>query len=506
MKYAASMRYAGMLVDAAEADYSSYKNLGLLCPICHAPVFLVSGSDRAPTTRKITDKTTGIVKEVPVAAATVEAHFSHFKDVSEEQVKQCELRVRGIKPAEIHRCIAIARHQRERFFKSHFWQLLELGYKMETWEEDVVFAHSGFIASCPAKDPDNCRELKWAQLVNEVTSRFALKRDYLVSVAERCLNDIVSKDVGLLRQVGFKPETIAYLEQWKQGIDGRMQLEIVREAIDFLCHKRNRELVQLLFAKGLADYALNGSDAPPTDELLKPCVLNSERMAAQMAQYSENFKAIHTWNPQKLRFAIRWIFEDIAVILATTPWADGFEKLEEQQSPERTQLNPYSKGIWHYTVNTGNTSFQPFSKLSESSFDSLKDEIASLSGGGVLIKSLPAPYSVYSLKITIDPNCPGAAFFDIGKGKQPGDSLMLTAAVAWTKTGEGFLMAVLPAMYDFLSQAIAPLGFPVNPMSKPQKLPWLAIFLMPNPEIGLCRWLANAEYAIAKLLIDSAKN
>lgn len=507
MKYAASMRYAGMLVDAVEADYTSYKNLGLLCPICHVPVFLVSGSDRASSTRTITDKVTGSKREVFVASASIEAHFSHFKDVSLEQINQCELRVRNLKPAEFHRRSVAARNQRERAFKSHFWKLLELGYKMETWEEDCVFAHSGFIANCPAKDPDNYRELKWTKLVDLFISGFKAGRDYMVSAAKNCLDDLVSKDIRELSTVGFKPEVINYLQQWKTAIDGRMQLEITQEAIDFLCHKRNKEMVQTLFAKGLADYLLNGDDVElPTDELLKPCVIDQEYLVAHMTHYTKKIQAIHTWSPKKIELVMRWIFEDVAIILATTPWAEGFERLEDKAfvEPVRTQLTTHSKGVWHYTVNTGNTYFQPFSKLPSTPIDSLQKSIISIRDGGTLIKQLPHPYADYSIRVTVDPRRPGAALFDIGKGSKPDESLMLTAAVAWTKEGEDALMELLPPMYKSISKAFASLGFPASKLVKPEKLPWLAIFLMPNPAIGLCPWLANAEYAIAKFLIEQS--
>jgi hypothetical protein len=504
MKFAASMRYAGMLVDAQEADYTSYKNLGLLCPICHAPVFLVSASERKDYTRSLTDKITGARREVIVAAASVDAHFSHFKDVSQEQVNQCELRVRALKPPEFHRRATMARNQREKYFRSHFWKLLEMGYKMETWEEDVAFAHSGFIATCPAKDPDNYRELKWTKISDYFLSYFKATKDYMVSAAQHCIDSLISKDVSQLSIAGFKPQTIDYLQQWRQAIDGRMQLEITKEAIDFLCHKRNKELVKTLLAKGLADYALNAEDKDHGDELLKPCALDQERLSAQMTCYTDNFKAIHSYNPKTLDSLMQWIFEDVAIILATTPWADGFERLEDKSTtqPTRTQLSTYSKGIWHYTINTGNTHFQPFSKLPESPIDQVREWIESIKDGGMLVKPLPRPYTEYSLKITFDPRVPGAALFDIGKGKKPSESLMLTAGVAWTKEGEEVLMNLLSSTCESVSSVYAQLGIPSLKLVKPNKLPWLAILLMPNLEMMTCPWLANAEYVIARYLME----
>jgi hypothetical protein len=77
MKFAASMRYGGELVEASECNYDDYKHLGLLCPECKSSVFLVAGSMRS---RK--EKT-----------FDVSAHFSHFKNVAPTLVQKCELRV-----------------------------------------------------------------------------------------------------------------------------------------------------------------------------------------------------------------------------------------------------------------------------------------------------------------------------------------------------------------------------------------------------------------------------
>ena len=505
MKYAASMRYAGMLVDAIDADYTSYKRLGLLCPNCHAPVFLVSGSDRQDSTRTIVDKTTGFKKQVPVTGASVEAHFSHFRDVSEEQVKQCELRVKSLKPSEFQKRSIAARNQRERFFRSHFWKILEMGYKMERWEEDVSFARSGFIASCPAKDPENYRELKWTKFTEMFVGSFNANKVHLIGIANRCIDSIISVDCSdyadRSRDEGFiwESKVISCLQQFQQAIDAKMQVEIVKEAIEFLGHKRNQEILRILFAKSLADYAMESDDRLLPERFLVPCAFDERYLAAQVSLYTERFESLHAWNPKQIERVMEWIGTNIAVILATTPWADGFEKLEENNaSPIRTELSSHSLGIWHYTVNSGHTSFQPFSKLPKTPIDSLEKAIASIAGGGTLTKSLPHPYNEYSVMVTVERRKIGAALFDIGKGKTPHESFMLTAALAWTKEGEDVLTEILPAM----ERTISP--WSMCSFKKPEKLPWLAVFLMPNPELATCHWLANAEFAIAKFLIQSA--
>jgi hypothetical protein len=49
---ASSIRFGGLLVEASDCDYTSFKHLGLLCPICKRSVFLVGAKQRATHTRK----------------------------------------------------------------------------------------------------------------------------------------------------------------------------------------------------------------------------------------------------------------------------------------------------------------------------------------------------------------------------------------------------------------------------------------------------------------------
>jgi hypothetical protein len=53
MLLASSIRYGGILVEAPECDYNSFKHLGLLCPICKRSVFLVAPKMRPAHNRKI---------------------------------------------------------------------------------------------------------------------------------------------------------------------------------------------------------------------------------------------------------------------------------------------------------------------------------------------------------------------------------------------------------------------------------------------------------------------
>jgi len=76
MLTASSIRYGEMLVDAAECDYTSFKHLGLLCPICKRSVFLVKEAVRSATQRKKKDGSTCEVK-----GSNVVSYFAHHPEI-----------------------------------------------------------------------------------------------------------------------------------------------------------------------------------------------------------------------------------------------------------------------------------------------------------------------------------------------------------------------------------------------------------------------------------------
>jgi hypothetical protein len=92
MKFAASIRYGGELVEPQECDYNDYKYLGLLCPECKSPVFLVKSQVRSRLEKTY----------------AVSAHFSHFKEVDPTYAQKCELRVSNYDDREMEKRKAIA--------------------------------------------------------------------------------------------------------------------------------------------------------------------------------------------------------------------------------------------------------------------------------------------------------------------------------------------------------------------------------------------------------------
>lgn len=71
------MFYNAQLIDAVDADYDDYKDLGLLCPHCKQLVFLQAVSQRLVGNTLV---------EIP-------PHFKHFKAKDPALVKKCVARV-----------------------------------------------------------------------------------------------------------------------------------------------------------------------------------------------------------------------------------------------------------------------------------------------------------------------------------------------------------------------------------------------------------------------------
>jgi len=105
MRYASALFYNAQLIDAVDADYDDYKDLGLLCPNCKQPVFLQAVSERLVGDTLV---------EIP-------PHFKHFKAKDPALVKECEARVAKYDHSEIQHRAAQAKNQRLRLLQRRFW-------------------------------------------------------------------------------------------------------------------------------------------------------------------------------------------------------------------------------------------------------------------------------------------------------------------------------------------------------------------------------------------------
>jgi hypothetical protein len=114
MKLAISLRLSGELVNAADCNYNSFKDLVLICPHCKQSVFLIGEHTRSATVRKLRSGST-----IPVVESSVSPYFSHHSIDSE----LCEVKNKSISTQLFLHYKTVARNQRFAIFRKRFWEL-----------------------------------------------------------------------------------------------------------------------------------------------------------------------------------------------------------------------------------------------------------------------------------------------------------------------------------------------------------------------------------------------
>jgi hypothetical protein len=249
---ASSIRYGGLLVEASECSYESFKQLGLLCPICKRPVFLVQESCREAHTRKLKTGISTAVKE-----SSVPAHFSHFQDVSKEEIEQCELKSSKITQVQREVTASKARGQRLKVLQRRLWQMLKTSYRLFYSEgTDELLQNYFFEASY-------MNEMRSKAYLEKLISSCAVSLSHptnlqviKTSFAEGCVK------WSAIAEAYPKQESPIYegFRNWPKSIlDLKMHEAICLEVLDFLCTKMQRPILNKLIAYSIFNFA--GSNA-----------------------------------------------------------------------------------------------------------------------------------------------------------------------------------------------------------------------------------------------------
>lgn len=222
VKYAASIKYGGQLIDVLDCDHNSYKHLGLLCPECKNPVFLREGHSRtAPKSKEL---------------IKVEAAFAHFKAQDPAQVLACENRVAVYDRALLEKRAAAARNQRlkllHRWFWQIFWRRLELEQNFESAENMELFQRD-----LPLKAPVICAHDESLQELLETLPQEDRDR------YEQCRVCIDGLKYQLYKGNPFESERIRKGVEFLSGVDRQMQIMICTEVLNFLLSKSSRHLL-----------------------------------------------------------------------------------------------------------------------------------------------------------------------------------------------------------------------------------------------------------------------
>ena len=213
VKYAASIKYGGQLIDVADADHNSYKHLGLLCPECKNPVFLREGHTRtAPKSKEL---------------IKVEAAFAQFKATDPAQVLACENRVAGYDRKELEKRAVAARNQRLKLLHRWFWDIY---YRCFELERRLVGIEKLENQRHFAQHAHQVCETEMKQVISAFSNFSRLQRATIVA----------STVQGLAEDSSFHPESIFVKTkvQFLSSIDRTFHSMICSEVMEFLVAKR----------------------------------------------------------------------------------------------------------------------------------------------------------------------------------------------------------------------------------------------------------------------------
>ncbi|BDA74432.1 hypothetical protein CAL7716_085980 [Calothrix sp. PCC 7716] len=234
MKYASSLLYGGMLVDAEKADYKDYARLLLRCPFCGEAVFLVAGKHREEHAR-MAPKSKQIVL---VKASSVSPAFAHFPGIASQN---CELRSAKINSSFIARCKTKSRNQRLKVFQNSFGKLFENNIDNGVSLLSIYKKSNQFT-------PDKYFEDIEKDMRRDFMKRFLNKnnlaefKDFAKTLCEAALEN---PDKALRLDDNFEDS-----KAWLVSLELDLHLQIVDEVIDFLQTKTANLFIEKLFDKG----------------------------------------------------------------------------------------------------------------------------------------------------------------------------------------------------------------------------------------------------------------
>lgn len=312
MKYAASMRYGGELIAATDADYDSYKHLGLLCPECKEPVFL-----RAEGTRVRNGK------EIPIGA-----HFCHFQAKDVELAKECENRIGGYTKEEIEKRAAVARGQRLKLMQKWFWE---------------AFCHANDNRDFPVSHIyKGQKDLLGEKVVNKIMPLYRVDRRKNIERIKKRFQDVYQALLeGRIILTDAKCESAAndanpplnsvivsrdlqylFFRETSQRLNTRLHRLILNEVFDFVFAFSNQGVLKRLFV--IASYLC--FDAIADGNTLQLEIL-PQQVCGRLPDGSlgSNFDFLD--NRKNLTFFYSILLTHVFVWISTTPWAEEFERL-----------------------------------------------------------------------------------------------------------------------------------------------------------------------------------
>lgn len=323
MKQALSARYGGLLIEATEADYSSFKHLHLLCPNCKRSVYLVQPHAVEPHSRKRKDGTT-----TQVQGYSVDPYFAHHPEVDRSIVDDCELRVSSLSDTQKAAIQAKSRQQLLKRLHAHFWRILKTNFKMFDHDSKLTLIRDLWIRASIREE--NFSKRLYEVLIGSLAKTFRAKLEQTKLEIDHAIDVWFeqSQEQDLVPEP-FRP----LLTIWRQKLDRQMQKLIVAEMLDFLCQPRQTPILEELIEAGVymlvLSRAVSLERAKSVDEVAR--IANLFHFGADEALERHLLLATRSLigiNEAEYAAAFIFIRDDVVQNLAFTDWAGEFDRLE----------------------------------------------------------------------------------------------------------------------------------------------------------------------------------
>lgn len=297
MRYASSLLYGGMLVDAEKADYKDYARLLLRCPFCGEAVFLVAGKHRDEHAR-LSPKSRQIVL---VKAAEVKPAFAHFPGVASQN---CELRSTKINSSFIARCKTKSRNQRLKIFQNHFGKIFE---DMEINNQALI---NIFRSVNPFLDKNHVEEID-RDFRKDFRRRITDKNNInqLNDVARETCEEMLKNPDDVLSLNDNRDTAV----EWIESLEIDMHLQIISEVIDFLHTKTVYPFLDTLCYQGFDLWLRVFISNYGADELYN------------LFSLSKSFKGVK----KDYDYVISKTISGTVVLLCGITWADFIKDVQE---------------------------------------------------------------------------------------------------------------------------------------------------------------------------------
>ena len=503
MQYAKSMRYGGVFVEAHKCDRESYLKLGLLCPVCNAPVFYVSGKQIPDHERKVKDKI------IPVKGSKVDAFFSHFE--ADKYSEMCKAKEKPSIAAPTRKDVVDAKNnlqkQSLKLFNAHFFDILKTSPYMVSYEQDVMFYVEGLC-----RESDKSREATLSILKGIETGFGLYFRQNLSKTKELLDAGIAYTGIELL------------LEQ-------ELNHQVALEALNFLATSPAKKILSNLFKKACAEeiqqtanyYDELKKDNPDItydeirvkisdpDGILDYMHNNWENSSYSTALKSKFHHKSERWSSSYV-FAINYIL----VILLSINWGKMFDKYEKWQKEyrdklsflemvkpeEKVELSMYKRalGLHHHTLVTGHILYQPISRVDDNARDILMKRIGEIKPGKSKIIKVPVAED-YEVKISRKETL---ITFEIYKGYVPN---------IFTLDNSEFIIGGILCWNEYVNfneitfedtstyMLVKTQQHKLEKLISDKKIPLLSVASV-NPRLGAIRWLASFEYCLGLTLLQ----